>query len=52
MSAFPTESGHYGARFACPLGAKKRHRALLFDHLVGGGQQGGWNGQAEHLGSR
>jgi hypothetical protein len=44
MSALPPKSGHQLSALRCPLCAKNRHCApqqdlVLFDHLVGGGEQ-------------
>src|SRR6516165_5107985 len=55
MSALPPKSGHRARRWACPLCANsgQTHRSkkkLLFDHLVGAGEQRWGNGEAERFG--
>ena len=50
MSALPPKADIALHRSECPLCAKSRHSALqqrlaLFDHLVGGSEQGRWYGQ-------
>jgi hypothetical protein len=46
---FTPESRHSLLRPACPLCAKRRHSAKLFDHLVGTREQRLRDGKAERL---
>jgi hypothetical protein len=39
----------FGDKFTCPLWANSGHGDPLLDHLVGAGEQRGWDGDAEHL---
>ena len=47
---FTPKNGHRGVRSPCPLCANSGH-SLLFDHIVGSGEQRGRNGKPQRLGT-
>src|SRR5258708_40187345 len=45
---FTLKLGHCSMHSACPKSANRTSRTS-FDHLIGAGEQRGWNGEAERL---